>query len=53
MEQVTEECIELPSGVDSVLDDWDVVSWVTAVSLRAELFAGLGDVRAGPEEAGG
>lgn len=46
-EQVTEDFMELCSGVDSVLDDVEVISWVTVcfsddrltVSLEAESFA--------------
>lgn len=51
-EQVTEDIMELCSGVDSVLDV-EVISWVTVcfsddwltVSLEAELFAGHRGVR--------
>lgn len=59
-EQVTEDFMELSSGVDSVLDDVEVVSWVTVcfsdgwltVSCEAESFAGHGGVRV-ELEAGG
>lgn len=58
-EQVTEDFMELCSGVGSVLDV-EVISWVTVcfsdgwltVSLEAESFAGHGGVRV-ESEAGG
>lgn len=58
-EQVTEE-LELCSGVDSVLDDVEVISWVTVcfsdvwltVSLEAESFAGHGGVGMEPKAGG-
>lgn len=48
-EQLTEDFMELCSGVDSVLDDVDVISWVTVcfsvgwltVSFEAGSFAGV------------
>jgi len=58
-EQATED-LELCSGVDSVLDDVEVISWVTVcfsddwltVSLEAETFAGCGGVGMEPEAGG-
>lgn len=52
VEQVTEVLMELCSGADSVLDDVEVISWVTVcfsddwltVSLEADSFSGCGGV---------